>query len=84
MEIILKFIVFSGALEAHFVHYKEEYNDVPTAATHSDGLAVVGVIFVVINSAINAQVYENLGFCNLFNNNFCSNGSIFSVHVKIL
>lgn len=40
-------LFFSGALEAHFVHFKSEYNSATNALTKNDGLAVFGVMFVV-------------------------------------
>jgi hypothetical protein len=40
-------VLNSGALEAHFVHFKSEYGNASVAITQPDGLAVFGVLFVV-------------------------------------
>lgn len=45
------------------MHYKTEYNDIETAITHEDGLAVVAIIFVVYTST-------NLKIKNIFINAF--------------
>jgi Eukaryotic-type carbonic anhydrase len=36
-------------MEAQFVHFKTEYGDLATALTKPDGIAIVAVLFVVIN-----------------------------------
>lgn len=41
------YVLHSGALEAHFVHFKSEYGTAADALTQPDGLAVFGVMFVV-------------------------------------
>jgi hypothetical protein len=51
-------ILNSDALEAHFVHFKSEYNDATTALTKSDGVAVLGVLFVVSIYKIVLNVYQ--------------------------
>lgn len=34
-------------MESHFVHYKTEYGNLSEAVKHSDGIAVLAVIFTV-------------------------------------
>jgi hypothetical protein len=36
-------------MEAHFLHFKTEYEDLATALTKPDGLAIVAVLFAVMS-----------------------------------
>ena len=48
--------LFSYAGEMHLVHYNSKYGDYKSALKHSDGLAVLGILFQV--NSINYSQYE--------------------------
>jgi hypothetical protein len=44
-ESLFENFFFSYSLELHLVHYKVEYGTISAALGHSDGLAVLGILF---------------------------------------
>jgi hypothetical protein len=53
-------LIKSYAMEAHLVHFKEEYGSVANAAGHLDGLVVVGIFLKVKND------FSRATLCDLF------------------